>query len=108
MFKKKIVWEKLGLIIKPQKKLWFQKTHSMIPTPEYLSSNKIKVYLILLTYCFKLLGAQLCLGSKTFLHHIVPNLNVIHKPINKYTHMKHTAVTLLYGLHEKNNICCLG
>ena len=44
MFKKKIIWKKLGLLIKPQKKNWFTRSHCMVPTPEYLDNNSYRIY----------------------------------------------------------------
>jgi predicted GH43/DUF377 family glycosyl hydrolase len=37
-------WHKLGLVITPQKNLWWMKTHAMIPTLEKLDDNLIRVY----------------------------------------------------------------
>lgn len=44
MFKKKIIWNKFGILIEPQKKFWFNKSHCMIPTPEYLNENSYRIY----------------------------------------------------------------
>lgn len=44
LFKNKINWEKKGLVIKPNKKLYSQKSHAMIPTPEYLRDDIYRIY----------------------------------------------------------------
>ncbi|MBT5400382.1 hypothetical protein HOL24_07565 [bacterium] len=37
-------WKKIGLIFKPDKKLWWLQSHAMIPTPYMMDSNLCKVY----------------------------------------------------------------
>ncbi|MBT4731453.1 hypothetical protein HOB87_05755 [Candidatus Woesearchaeota archaeon] len=37
-------WKKLGLIFKPEKKIWWLQSHAMIPTPHIIDSNLCKVY----------------------------------------------------------------
>jgi len=37
-------WTKLGLVIKPDPKVWWMKTHAMIPCPEDIGGGLIKVY----------------------------------------------------------------
>ena len=32
-FKNKIYWEKKGLIIKPRRTIYFERSHAMVPTP---------------------------------------------------------------------------
>ena len=39
-----INWEKKGLIFKPDKSLFWSKTHAMIPTPIRLNKSEIKVF----------------------------------------------------------------
>ena len=43
-FSNKINWEKRGLLIKPNKKLFSQKSHAMIPTPEHLYEDVYRIY----------------------------------------------------------------
>jgi hypothetical protein len=44
LFDKKIAWEKQGLIITPQKDLWWMQSHAMTPTLEDLGGGFVKVY----------------------------------------------------------------
>lgn len=37
-------WEKKGLIIKPQKNLWWMQTHAMLPTVDHIKDDIFKVY----------------------------------------------------------------
>lgn len=37
-------WKKLGLVITPQKKLWWMKSHAMIPTLEKITESVVRVY----------------------------------------------------------------
>jgi predicted GH43/DUF377 family glycosyl hydrolase len=37
-------WKKLGLIIKPNKNVWWMQTHCMIPTPEHVEGSLYKIY----------------------------------------------------------------
>lgn len=37
-------WEKRGLFIRPDKRLFWAKTHAMIPTPENISDDLFKIY----------------------------------------------------------------
>lgn len=37
-------WEKLGLIIKPEKRLWWMQTHAMVPTVDWLEGSLYRVY----------------------------------------------------------------
>jgi hypothetical protein len=37
-------WEKLGLIIKPQKQLWWMQTHAMVPTVDWLDGSLCRIY----------------------------------------------------------------
>lgn len=39
-----VTWQKLGLVIKPQKRLWWMRTHAMLPTVDKLSTDHVKVY----------------------------------------------------------------
>ena len=36
-------WDKKGLIFKPDKRLFWSKTHAMIPTPLKLNKDEVKV-----------------------------------------------------------------
>ena len=38
-------WIKKGLIFKPDKRLFWSKTHSMIPTPLKLNEKELKVFI---------------------------------------------------------------
>ena len=40
----KINWRKYGLVIKPDKKLWWAQSHAMVPTPELLENGLVKIY----------------------------------------------------------------
>lgn len=42
--KRIINWEKKGLIIAPQKNLWWMQTHAMVPTLEHLGNGLVRVY----------------------------------------------------------------
>ncbi len=44
MFEKISKWEKRGLIITPQKNLWWMQTHAMIPTLDHLEGSLFRVY----------------------------------------------------------------
>ena len=44
MFKKKIIWKKLGLFILPQTDKWWSLTHAMIPTPDDLGDGVFRIY----------------------------------------------------------------
>jgi predicted GH43/DUF377 family glycosyl hydrolase len=44
LFDKKIAWEKQGLIITPQKDLWWMQSHAMTPSLEILGGGLVKVY----------------------------------------------------------------
>ncbi len=37
-------WQKLGLVIKPQKHLWWMQTHAMLPTVDKIGADQVKVY----------------------------------------------------------------
>jgi len=37
-------WKKVGLIIKPNSNLWWAKSHAMVPTPEFIQDDVIKIY----------------------------------------------------------------
>lgn len=37
-------WEKQGLVITPNKSLWWNKSHCMIPTPQTLKNGNIKIF----------------------------------------------------------------
>ena len=37
-------WNKKGLLIKPNSKLWWMQSHAMIPTPEHIDGNVYKIY----------------------------------------------------------------
>ena len=39
-----MLWERRGLIFKPDKRLYWSKTHAMIPTPMRLNKNEVKVF----------------------------------------------------------------
>lgn len=41
-------WKKLGLVYNPDDHLWWAKTHAMIPTPEVINDEVIRIYL---TFC---------------------------------------------------------
>src|SRR3546814_18183280 len=44
LFDRKITWEKLGLVIAPQRDLWWMQSHAMIPTLEMLGDGLLRVY----------------------------------------------------------------
>lgn len=37
-------WEKCGLVIKPNPKLWWMRTHAMIPTPQKIEGSTYRLY----------------------------------------------------------------
>ncbi len=37
-------WDKIGLIIKPDRQLWWMRTHAMLPTSEHLEGSIFRVY----------------------------------------------------------------
>ncbi|WP_020592905.1 hypothetical protein [Kiloniella laminariae] len=39
-----MAWEKLGLLITPNKKMWWAQSHAMLPTPENLTGDVYKIY----------------------------------------------------------------
>jgi predicted GH43/DUF377 family glycosyl hydrolase len=39
-----MLWEKLGLIIRPQKRLWWMQTHAFVPTVYSLGGSEYRVY----------------------------------------------------------------
>ncbi len=39
-----MVWKKFGLIIRPQKQLWWMQTHAMVPTLDWLEDSYYRVY----------------------------------------------------------------
>lgn len=44
LLNRKISWQKLGLVIKPRRDLWWMQTHAMIPTLEPLGGSRLRVY----------------------------------------------------------------
>ena len=38
------MWEKKGLLIEPQNKLWWMQTHAMLPTPVQIGEDKYRIY----------------------------------------------------------------
>jgi hypothetical protein len=44
LFSRTYKWQKQGLLIEPQKDLWWMQTHAMIPTVDHLESNRYRVY----------------------------------------------------------------
>lgn len=40
----KIQWEKHGLVIKPNKKLWWMNSHAMLPTPQKITDSIYRIY----------------------------------------------------------------
>src|SRR3546814_9091514 len=44
LFGRKITWEKLGLVIAPQRDLWWMQSHAMIPTLDMLGDGLLRVY----------------------------------------------------------------
>jgi hypothetical protein len=42
--RKKQVWEKKGLIIEPQKNLWWMKTFAMVPVADHMEGNIFRIY----------------------------------------------------------------
>tara|TARA_E500000178_G_C17034505_1_gene762588 strand:+ start:3931 stop:4848 length:918 start_codon:yes stop_codon:yes gene_type:complete len=43
-FKNKIYWEKKGLIIKPRRNIYFERSHAMIPTPLKINDDIYRIY----------------------------------------------------------------
>lgn len=37
-------WEKVGLVIRPDRKLWWARSHAMVPVPEQLQGSLYKIY----------------------------------------------------------------
>ena len=37
-------WKKLGMIITPQKRLWWMQTHAFVPFAEHLTNSHYKIY----------------------------------------------------------------
>jgi hypothetical protein len=44
MFFPKIKWQKKGLIIEPDKNVWWMNTHAMLPTPYHLGGSLYRIY----------------------------------------------------------------
>jgi len=39
-----VTWKKMGRIIQPQASLWWMKSHAMLPSPQILSEDYVKIY----------------------------------------------------------------
>jgi hypothetical protein len=44
LFDRKIVWEKLGLVITPRRDLWWMQTHAMVPTVQPVPNGGLRIY----------------------------------------------------------------
>ena len=44
LFRKRVKWEKRGLIITPQRQKWWMRSHAMTPTIDYIKGNLYRVY----------------------------------------------------------------
>ena len=40
----KVKWRKQGLVIKPDEKLWWMRTHAMVPTPEQIDGSLYRIW----------------------------------------------------------------
>jgi hypothetical protein len=40
----KTKWRKRGLVIRPDEKIWWMRTHAMLPTPEHIGGSQYRIY----------------------------------------------------------------